>query len=841
MTVAADFTVTLAGDIRHASGATNYTVLDLHRFLQDLADDAEAAGNDIVDITSTTPSSRSTDNIIDLLGTFNIDDDAAEYFYDGSITQAAGNTVYSGLRVLGATNNNNTQLAIIQDNALYTFTPDANLPFWGDQSAGGYNGITAQGILMRCLIKSRVNGADIDGQKIRVQSRHWGDTFDFFAVQLGTGESVGAIGTTPDAQNDTGQGTVNAYSHVTNTEGYQTIDLSNGGGALPYYSKWTYGADTSADGLKGMWEYIKDVSAHGTVMVDAQDETSYDNAPTSEGTFVGGDGAAGTAHVVADVLTMDCGCLVTVDTIDGNDDVVTFDINNAGCSGDKFPGETIAQASSTGSGDSFTLTLDTDNVTADKTVHGGLNGNLLLGVTHSYAYNNGAAFTEDETVVWGTRFFYDTLVAGPFTPGNYVTIGANGAAGRVLYDDAVDELVVALEDTSISILGDDVVTEFPGPGAGATTTTAAVNTGLITAQDETSYDDSPTSEGVFDGGTSGYAASDVITLSNGATVLVDTVSAGDVTEFTVQTAGSTPVVDTVLTETSNTGAGSGTFTLTPGVDNFIANVATLDNNKSGGTGILLAATGAATGSHYIQLLTGVAPVNLLPLYGITSAASADVNGTVTARTIPKIFLGSYTGSLIGAYGIGVLSTDLTASDTIQELGGTNQTPPNNVTFTVSGLITGEDYVLVGTKAGGNDFNFAQLTLNGTLSTGSETSLVVNEAIPADTPSSGTLRVTLDDGRIRKIAYSAWVTSTFTITDESWSDPEDATAGVGVMISYIDKLATAAQETFTGVYTSPRTLWIRVRDGGGTPIKTFEVSGSLGSAGGSAVASRITDA
>jgi hypothetical protein len=118
MAIADDFTVAVNGDIRHASGATHYTVLQLHRFLQDLADNPAPVGGDLIDITSSTPSERSTDNIITLLGPYNIDDIAAEYFYDGSITQASGATVYSGLKVLGAVNNTSTQLMVIQDNAL---------------------------------------------------------------------------------------------------------------------------------------------------------------------------------------------------------------------------------------------------------------------------------------------------------------------------------------------------------------------------------------------------------------------------------------------------------------------------------------------------------------------------------------------------------------------------------------------------------------------------------------------------------------------------------------------------------------------------------------------------
>ena len=85
MAIADDFSVAVNGDIRYTGTTANYTVLELHRFLQDLADDASASGGDLVDITSDTPSDRSTDNIITLLGTYNIDDTAAEHLYAGSI------------------------------------------------------------------------------------------------------------------------------------------------------------------------------------------------------------------------------------------------------------------------------------------------------------------------------------------------------------------------------------------------------------------------------------------------------------------------------------------------------------------------------------------------------------------------------------------------------------------------------------------------------------------------------------------------------------------------------------------------------------------------------------
>lgn len=565
MAIADDFSVAVNGDIRHVSGTSHYTVLELHRFLQDLADNAAASGNDLLDITSNTPSERSTDQIITLLSTYNIDDTAAEFLYGGSIKQGAGATevIYSGLKVLGAVNNSNTQIQIIQNNALYDATP-----FWGTQSTGGYNGDASGGVLMRILVKSRNNGADIDGKRIRVQARHWGDTYDFFNVTLGEGESVAAIGTTPDAQNSSLITTVQGWAGgdiPTNTEGYQTINLNNGNGAQPYYSKWTY--NTNAAKLKAIWEWGKEITSQ--------------------------------ASPAASVY--------------------------------------------------------------------GINGEMFLGITHQLAISSpSGTFVEPEAVVW--------------------------------------------------------------KAAGVTT----------------------------------------------------------------------------------------------------------------GTGQLLAIDSTTAGTKmWVQLLTGIAPVSTNTVEG-NGGGSATV-GTVTSKTVPKVFLGSYTGTIIGAFGVGIDADDLTASDTIQDLDGDTQTPPNNVVFTVSGLVAGEDYVLVGPKDVGNAFDFDQLALSTTLSGAAETVVGCTTAIPSDTPATGTIRVELDSGIYRRVAYTSWAGMTFNIGSTDFTDPNDATAGNNIFISYLDLLADDTSEAFTTIYSAPRNLYVRVRDGGGTPIKTYESAATLGAAGGGAVAGRITDA
>jgi hypothetical protein len=81
------------------------------------------------------------------------------------------------------------------------------------------------------------------------------------------------------------------------------------------------------------------------------------------------------------------------------------------------------------------------------------------------------------------------------------------------------------------------------------------------------------------------------------------------------------------------------------------------------------------------------------------------------------------------------------------------------------------------------------------------------------------------------------TSSATADVDTTTNPVDS---VGGFISYIDVATATTEESFTVVYNADRTLFIRVRDGGADPIKTFETTATLGSGGGSATAIRTTD-
>jgi len=277
-----------------------------------------------------------------------------------------------------------------------------------------------------------------------------------------------------------------------------------------------------------------------------------------------------------------------------------------------------------------------------------------------------------------------------------------------------------------------------------------------------------------------------------------------------------------------------------------------------GTGQLLAVdnvTGASTSVLYMQLLTGVIPAsNLITGNGGASGTA----GTVTERTVYKPFCGTSTGSaIIGAYGFGIEKLDLASTDKVFDLDNNQVTPPNNVTNTVAGLVNGEDRVLVGPWDGSSyDVNGDpavdkdQLQLNGALTTANVTSVTISGSIPSDTPSAGCIRVADDDGYERRLHYSSWTGSVFTVDTTDGNEDFDGAQGSGtyqasdgnnVYIAYIDVLADATTESFTSVQSASRDLVVVVRDGAGTPIKQFISSWSQTSSNQTITAIRTTDA
>lgn len=258
--------------------------------------------------------------------------------------------------------------------------------------------------------------------------------------------------------------------------------------------------------------------------------------------------------------------------------------------------------------------------------------------------------------------------------------------------------------------------------------------------------------------------------------------------------------------------------------------------SGGATAALLAVDDqGTTGTMYIQLLTGTAPANGESITGGTSAATATVNSALVTRTLGDSFMASSSGTaLTGAYGVGIQAADITWTDTLTDLSGTTQTPPHNVVFEVNNLVVGEDRLIV-TNDNTSDIDYTQLSAAAGNSVGAGT-MVVKEAIPSDTPVSGTIRV-YNGSRYERVEYSSWSGSTFTLTGTL---PSTISEDANVFISYIDKLAASTTESFTVIYDADRTMFVRVRDGGATRIVTYEATGVMGTGGGSVNAVRTDD-
>lgn len=783
MAIGDDFSVAANGDIRYTGTGTNYTVIALHRWLGDLMDDAAAAGNDILDITDATASERSTDNIITLNAPYNIDDTAAQHLYDGSIIQQGGDTIYDGILMFAAAN---TPLQILQNGG------PAYPNFWDT----GLNADSAAGISHRFMLKVRTAGADIDGRRLVGQTRSVGFTYSEFKINgTSRGNNVLALTYATDLNNATAEATIRGFTDVSNTQGYRLLDVNNDTVNEPYYSEWNRASRT----INQFYERHKWLHRESTV--------------ESSGSDAGSDFQVANATVIGQAQSFANGANAQYLTR------VRLKMKKTGSPTGNLVAKLYAHSGAFGTTSIPTGAALATSVNFD-----------VSKLTTAYLEYEITFLTQFEMVA-STNYciaFEHAVIDGS----NYVQI--QGLAGTGTHAGNRSQLVVA---TWTPTAGDDLYFKVYA---------------------------SPKQYGI----------------------------PGEVFRGVTHEV----VVDTP----------TGTFSAVEAL------------SWSGGTGQLLAINSPTAGTKlWMQLLTGVAPTNNQTITGVTSLATVDVNITVTERTVATPSVGASTGSaIIGAYGLGIETADLSASDKVTDLDNNLRVPPNNVTFTVGGLVSTEDRVLVAplgysfaydgeaggpfqrgetltftspagtgylsaltddaptgrmqirlltgsppldnsTITGGTSLATAnvfgtvsasedprQLKLLTTLSGAGETAIVCTAAIPTDTPSTGTVRVQLNSGIFRRVVYTSYTSATFTIGSTDFTT-DNATggaveAGNSVFVSYIDKLAAATSESFTSVYLADRSLFARVRDGGGTPIKTFETTGTLGTGGGSTTAIRTSD-
>lgn len=305
MPIATDFSVAVNGDIREAASfvpgtSARYTTLELHAWLQDLADNASSVGDDNVSILVTNPSelagkrNAARPSAVTLLPTFNLNDATSQWFKFGSVEQNSGDDLYTGLKVLGT---------LVASSPIYIEQSDAKITkYWADADAANF----------QILIKAKAAGTLIDGGSVTVYSRKYGQTYSHFDVDLSAGgEQAAALATALDANVDiatitpaVAAGYFSTAIGGTATPGTQKItlaygdtnqDLGNGNGSKLYKGTITLdGSISVSQAYQALMWATSELSPitfnaiPGWRMRVLPGQSYAENAPAPLGSFAGG-------------------------------------------------------------------------------------------------------------------------------------------------------------------------------------------------------------------------------------------------------------------------------------------------------------------------------------------------------------------------------------------------------------------------------------------------------------------------------------------------------------------------------------------------------------------------
>ena len=297
MAISDDFSVDSSGNVRHVAGTTVWSVLALHAFLQDLADNATATGDDQVSILSLNPSkmdgprNAAASSRLNLINGFNIDAVAAQFINFGSIKQANGATLYSGLKTLGT---------IVAGSSMYVVQNGTKLTkFWPN----GH---------VQIMVLAMTGSALIGDGTVSVFSRVYGQTYAYFNTDISTGgENPAAISTATDSNITLSGASAAALSaHVTITAGNSNHDLGNGNGSK------TYAGTIALDGsitVAQLYQYLQYITREGsTTAINGVNGEQYlalsnfqPNASAPFGSFAGGKFFAAQGWFLSGVQTGD--------------------------------------------------------------------------------------------------------------------------------------------------------------------------------------------------------------------------------------------------------------------------------------------------------------------------------------------------------------------------------------------------------------------------------------------------------------------------------------------------------------------------------------------------------
>jgi hypothetical protein len=247
------FEIDYVGDAHAGTAPTYATGIELHRALQDFADDS-ADGTEEMSIVDLVPSQRGgVDTNITLINGYHITPTAAEHLYDTSITQTHpvnGGQIYDGVQVFG----NSTSIQVIQDGARLTND------FWNEAKMVAAVSDATSNTSHRFMVLVRDSGADIDGRRLIGTQRVYGTSYTEFSIGGGTNRGNNALALTANSNlnNATAQGTIAALTFNI-AEGFIAIDADGNGTPENYVIKW----DMNGNSKNEAYEYSQNMIREG--------------------------------------------------------------------------------------------------------------------------------------------------------------------------------------------------------------------------------------------------------------------------------------------------------------------------------------------------------------------------------------------------------------------------------------------------------------------------------------------------------------------------------------------------------------------------------------------------
>lgn len=306
---ASDFSVALNGDLRTTAGSAIYTALELHAWLQDLADNPAPTADDQVSILGANPSELAGKRnalrpmAVTLLNGINVDDVTSRRFKFGSIEQQSGQVLYTGLKTIG-TVPGDASIYIVQNNAKI----NGGTKWW---PAGPIQTLVKAKAAGTLIAGNTVAGAAQPAGYATVFAREFGRTYSHFDADLGPGSEQQAalsVSTDPNITLSAAQaqakfadititvGTTNQTLGGVTKEYRGTIALANGITVAEAYQALQWATSESStvtiNGEPG-WRYRKLLSSYP------------ENQAAPFGSFAGGKFFAGQGWWLAGVLPAD--------------------------------------------------------------------------------------------------------------------------------------------------------------------------------------------------------------------------------------------------------------------------------------------------------------------------------------------------------------------------------------------------------------------------------------------------------------------------------------------------------------------------------------------------------